>query len=435
MREIKVSVILPVFNPGDGIHKCIDSLIRQTLREIEMIFVDDCGTDGAKEIILEAAASDTRIRLIENPDNMGAGRSRNNGIEEARGEYLSFVDPDDYISFDFLEQLYKKAVQTGADIVKCVYKNVNEDGTSEPEDDQFNLNQRINEGLQRGYPLYSLFTFQHQDGIYRREMILENDVRYASSNISEDTVFLLKACYAAKSFAFAEGGSYYYVVREGSAVRSFSIKRWKGEMISLHDMLQFIEKEHVFTPEGFRYAINHIVPVLDLLKYFEDTQQECGTMQESLRAELESLSYIDEIMDIDVVIDAFLRMETNLSPIPYGWQWRQVPYREYMERVTTWVEFLGSHPEHAEKSKIYLWRVFEEAIVYDGWKYETEYKKSTALKELRNLGHQLPDKRILTDGFISMKLLINYGIDTFSMRKTRFGETVQALAAKARKSR
>ena len=435
MNEIKVSVILPVFNPGDGIHKCIDSLRRQTLREIEMIFVDDCGTDGAKEIILEAAASDTRIRLIENPKNMGAGRSRNNGIEEARGEYLSFIDPDDYVSIDFLEQLYKKAVQTGADIVKGIYKNVNEDGTSEPEDDQFNLNQRINEGLQNGYPLYSLFSFQHQDGIYRREMLIKNDVRYASSNISEDTVFLLKACYAAKGFSFAEGGSYYYVVREGSAVRSFSINRWKGEMISLHDMLQFIEKEHIFTPEGFRYAINHIVPVLDLLKYFEDTQQANKTMQESLRAELKSLSYIDEVMDIDVVIDAFMRMETNLSPIPYGWQWRQVPYREYMERVVAWVEFLGSHPEYAGKSKIYLWRVFEEAIVYDGWIHETEYKKSKALKELRKQANQLPDKRMLTDRFISMKLFIDYGIDTFSLRKTRLGKTVQALAAKVRKGR
>ncbi len=435
MNEIKVSVILPVFNPGDGIHKCIDSLRRQTLREIEMIFVDDCGTDGAKEIILEAAASDTRIRLIENPKNMGAGRSRNNGIEEARGEYLSFIDPDDYVSIDFLEQLYKKAVQTGADIVKGIYKNVQEKGNSESEDDHFNLNQRIKEGIQIGYPLYSLFTFQHQDGIYRREMIIQNDVRYASSNISEDTVFLLKACSAAKGFAFAEGGFYYYVVREGSAVRSFSINRWKGEMISLRDMLQFIEKEHVFTPEGFRYAINHIVPVLDLLKYFEDKHQESCTMQESMRTELERLSYIGELMDIDVVIDAFMRMGTNLSPIPYGWQWRQVPYREYMERVAAWVEFLGVHPEYAGKSKIYLWRVFEEAIVYNGWNREKEYKKSTALKELRKLGNQLPDKRILTNGFIAMKLFIDYGIDTFSLRKTKFGETVQELAAKVRKGR
>lgn len=435
MDEIKVSVIIPVFNPGTGIHRCIDSLRNQTLKEIELIFVDDCGTDGAKEIIRGAAVSDTRVRLIENPENMGAGRSRNRGISESRGMYLAFVDPDDYVSLDFLEKLYEKAQKTGADIVKGRYMNVDEHGVSESEEDLYDLNNKIRQGLEEGYPLYALFTFQHQDAIYRKEMVVNSRAGYAPSNISEDAVFLLKACYAAESFEFAEGAVYYYVVREGSAVRSFSISRWDGEMISLHEMLQFIGEKKIFTPEGFRYAINHIVLLLSLLKYYEDTQAETKALCRGLSDELLSLSYLKEIIDIDVVTDAFVNRNLNLSPIPYGWQWRHVPYREYRDRVVTWVDFLCTCPEYKEKSKIYIWRVFEEAIVYDDWDQETEFNKKDSQKELRDLANRLPDKKILTEGFISMKLFVNYGFNTFDMRKTKFGETVQTLAAKIRKAR
>ena len=104
----KISVIIPVYNAGDGIKKCLDSLEKQTLKEVEFIFIDDCGTDQSMEIIEKAAAVDKRIRIIRNPYNIGAGNSRNVGIENATGEYLSFVDPDDYIEYNFLQLLYKK---------------------------------------------------------------------------------------------------------------------------------------------------------------------------------------------------------------------------------------------------------------------------------------------------------------------------------------
>ena len=106
----KVSVIVPVFNPGPDFDRCLESLRGQTLADIEMIFVDDCGTDGAMEQVRAAAGEDPRIRIIANPENLGPGLSRNAGIEAARGEYISFVDADDHISPDFLELLHDKAV-------------------------------------------------------------------------------------------------------------------------------------------------------------------------------------------------------------------------------------------------------------------------------------------------------------------------------------
>lgn len=118
MGEIAVSVILPVYNPGKGIRKCIESLQRQTLRDIEMIFVDDCGTDGAMGQVKEAAARDSRIKYLINPHNIGSGPSRNRGIEAAEGEYLAFADPDDYLGEDFLELLYTRGCRRAQILLK-----------------------------------------------------------------------------------------------------------------------------------------------------------------------------------------------------------------------------------------------------------------------------------------------------------------------------
>ena len=141
----KVSVIIPVWNPGFGIRKCVESLRGQTLEDIEMIFVDDCGTDGAMDLVRSAAAEDSRVRIITNTENVGAGLSRNAGIEAARGEYLSFVDADDYVDATFLERLYAKAIAGRLDIVKGKISYVKEDGTKA---DHKELNDNIRKGIE-----------------------------------------------------------------------------------------------------------------------------------------------------------------------------------------------------------------------------------------------------------------------------------------------
>jgi glycosyltransferase involved in cell wall biosynthesis len=165
MDNIKISVILPVYNPGAGISKCIASLRNQTLRDIELIFVDDLGDDGSMDRVREAAAEDSRIRVITNPRNMGPGFSRNAGIETSRGEYLSFIDPDDYVADDFYELLYEKAAVEKTDIVKGRICYTLEDGTVIP---RRNMNESIRNGLEKGRPLYAVFCYEHHSAIYKR---------------------------------------------------------------------------------------------------------------------------------------------------------------------------------------------------------------------------------------------------------------------------
>ena len=104
-----ISVILPVYNVEPYIGACIESLKRQSFRDLEFIFVDDCSTDNSVAVIEDFARTDPRVRIIRNTENLGSGPTRNRGIEAAKGEYLSFIDPDDWIAPDFYERLYAKA--------------------------------------------------------------------------------------------------------------------------------------------------------------------------------------------------------------------------------------------------------------------------------------------------------------------------------------
>ena len=121
---IKVSVIVPIYNAERYLKKCIDSILNQSLKEIEVILINDGSTDGSIKIIEEYSKNDSRV-VILNLKNGGPGKARNEGIKIAKGEYLSFVDSDDYIEREFLEKLYKTATHNKVQMVMTNYKDIN----------------------------------------------------------------------------------------------------------------------------------------------------------------------------------------------------------------------------------------------------------------------------------------------------------------------
>ena len=233
----KISVIIPVYRPGDGLRSCIGSLRNQTLSDIEMIFVDDCGGDDAFSIVEAESAEDDRIRIIKNAQNLGAGPSRNRGMEEACGEYLSFVDADDWVAPNFYELLYAQALKTGADIVKGSRSEVGESGN--PADGQSGalLNARIRQSLLAGNPLWRSFTYEHQSAIYRREAVLSSGARYGSSRVGQDVTFLLRYCSSGPSIAFVDKAAYYYAIRAESAVRTASSTKFEHQLQAFGDQV------------------------------------------------------------------------------------------------------------------------------------------------------------------------------------------------------
>ncbi|MDR2066733.1 MAG: glycosyltransferase family 2 protein [Endomicrobium sp.] len=126
MANLKVSVIIPVYNTEEYLKQCLDSVCNQTLKDIEIICINDGSSDGSLSILKEYASKDKRIIVISQ-DNQGAGAARNVGLEVAKGKYVAFVDSDDWVELNMLEKLYPKAEETSADIVLHLYRNFYED--------------------------------------------------------------------------------------------------------------------------------------------------------------------------------------------------------------------------------------------------------------------------------------------------------------------
>lgn len=239
-ERAKVSIVLPVYKVEGYIEKCIKSLQNQTLSELEMIFVDDCGGDDSIHIVEEYAKKDSRIKILYNEENMGAGKSRNKGIDAATGEFLAFVDPDDWVDENFYEVLYNKAKEGNYDIVKGRRVQVTYRENGEIRYKESPVNNRIKSGMTQMQPLYRFFTAEHQTAIFNCDMIHEHKVYNGSSSHSENSVFLLGASYYAKSFCIDGRVAYYYFQREDSSVHVFDYKKFSGELLSFQEQMQFL---------------------------------------------------------------------------------------------------------------------------------------------------------------------------------------------------
>lgn len=121
----KVSVIIPVYNVEKYLSQCLDSLVNQTLSDIEIICIDDGSSDKSFEILQEYANKDSRIKIFKQ-ENQGAAVARNNGLDKATGDYLYFMDSDDYIKLDCLEKLYNKIILENSDICVCQNADMSE---------------------------------------------------------------------------------------------------------------------------------------------------------------------------------------------------------------------------------------------------------------------------------------------------------------------
>ena len=344
----KVSVILPVYNPGPGVEKCIDSLRGQTLKDIEMIFVDDLGTDGSMDKIRAAAAQDARVRILTNEKNLGQGPSRNAGIEAARGEYLSFVDPDDFVAPDFLELLYQRAHGEGLDIVKGSLTKIL-DGKEAPDADAaWRIQRVIRSGLAQGKPLYALFNCHHQSALYRRDMLLDTGVRYGLSRVSQDTTFLLRVCYAARSFALEDGPLYFYVMRPDSAVHVFSPVHLQGHLHAMREQFAFLSQRLADDPCAVDYAYWRVQEMLRLLDYIGEKEKrydEKARLVEETRAEVARLPFRDQMADQHVEVRALLQCGLCLPRMPYTPLGQRRSLSDYQRLVQSWHEAVFAHPE------------------------------------------------------------------------------------------
>lgn len=436
MKKVKVSVILPVFNPGEGIRKCIESLRRQTLKEIEMIFVDDCGSDGAMELVRAAAGEDERIRILENPSNQGAGMSRNRGIEAAEGEYLAFIDPDDFVSEDFFELLYRKAEKLKAEIVKgsCIVLT-EEKGEVKTGP---GLNFYIRRGLSEGTDPAFLFTYEHCTAIYRRSHVMGSGARYGASSYGEDNVFLLRVCCGVRSLELEDRAHYYYVMRSGSSDSTFSPRRMEGELISLREKMDHIAS-HYSEEKGLdRYLVQNFLRGLKVhagCAARSGLEQTAEAYLKELKNIADSLPFAGRIAEKNRTVGAFIKYGADISLDPFGSEWKKDRWADRYGAVRRVVDFICDHPGLSKEYRDHLWKAFDQAVICRELHTEAGLNRRDVWEALKKQADRLPDKRILTDDYAAMKLYIDHGADLFRIRDTAAGKLIKKVLKKIRKDR
>lgn len=213
MIQPKVSVIIPVYNAAKFLDDCVQSLLKQTLKECEFIFVNDGSTDNSLQIVQQYSLKDERIIVIDQ-ENKGISIARNNGIEIATGAYIGFMDNDDFLKEDMFECLYKATIEQDLDIV--VSKTLlGRDGkfidkeALFPTDIVYNssfINSDIIPSLLKVEDLFAVW-----NKIYKRDLVFSNHVRFPSNRaIEEDNMFNIQAFHHSKKVMFIEYGGYYY---------------------------------------------------------------------------------------------------------------------------------------------------------------------------------------------------------------------------------
>ncbi|RAR51148.1 glycosyltransferase family 2 protein [Flavobacterium lacus] len=235
---VKVSVIIPVYNAEKHLTACIDSLLRQTLPELEFIFVNDGSRDTSSQIIASYQATDSRIILV-NQDNQGVSVARNNGIALAQGNYIGFVDADDTIAPDFFEQLYTLAVQHHVDIVVSNFKreqgghiiHVKSSVPAEKVLDKSYINAVL---LPTFIQNSSLNTCWNK--FYKKKLLHHYAITFpVGVALGEDGIFNILAFNNAQNVYFTNYSGYLYKEVDGSATRDLSKKDYFNRALEVYD--------------------------------------------------------------------------------------------------------------------------------------------------------------------------------------------------------
>ncbi|MDE8702815.1 glycosyltransferase family 2 protein [Adlercreutzia equolifaciens] len=197
-----VSVVVPVYNTAPYVRECLDSLINQTLRDIEIICVDDGSTDGSDAILEEYAAVDPRVRVIRQ-QNQYAGVARNNGMAAARGTYIMFCDSDDWMALDALELMSSQAEHDRADICVCGGERFYEGIDLTVTDPSYLNMKRVPEELPFNREsneefIFSFTTIMMYNKMYRRAFLREHQLAYSSRRNGEDVVISALALWKAQ---------------------------------------------------------------------------------------------------------------------------------------------------------------------------------------------------------------------------------------------
>lgn len=242
---MKLSVIVPVYNmAADGkLNFSMDSLINQTIADYEIIAVDDCSTDNSLEILREYEKRyPKKLKVIASPVNKKQGGAKNLGLEAAKGEWIGFMDSDDWITPDYYEKLLKKAEETGADMVGCDYHLTGHHSMEIGKVVHSNKEEQTGILTKEKYKSLILDSGSLVVKIYKRHIIYDYPNRFPEGIFYEDNAIGKSWMLRAKHFEYLQEPLYYYYQHQTSTVHTISQERCQDRMEAAKIMIQEAKK-------------------------------------------------------------------------------------------------------------------------------------------------------------------------------------------------
>ena len=254
-----VSIVMPIYNPGEFLFQSMDSVMNQTFAQIQIVCVNDGSTDGSLTLLREYAKCDRRVLVIDKP-NGGYGHAMNVGMSAATGEYVMILEPDDFMEYNMVEALYSTAKELDCDVVKSNYWSYKgSTGTNEFTDVLFDKTCGIVTSALED-PKVVLIRPCIWTAIYRRQLLVDNAIRFNETPGAayQDTAFAFKVLSSAKRISFLHDAYLHYRIdNEASSVKS------SGKIYNVCDEFAAMES-FICTRRELRA---HLMPILQVLKF------------------------------------------------------------------------------------------------------------------------------------------------------------------------
>lgn len=306
---MKISIIIPVYNCEEYIEKCIESILNQKYKNFEIILINDGSTDNSLNLINEYKQNEPERIIVINQKNAGAGAARNKGIEIASGDYLTFIDSDDYIKNDFLSTLLNYI--NGEDIIVSGYKKTDS-----------NYNVLFSKEPENNY--WSLFKYTtNWANLYKVSFIRENNIRFLDFRIGEDINFSFQCIVYLKTYKIVNYSGYYYFTNEKSItktikkvqkvsslsklLKSLNSIALKANYFDYKSMYYYFLKTSIFN----LYMQRKDLSVKILKKTFLDEYSQINTMESIKNYKKGFVFEKSEELYINIILNAFIFAEKS----------------------------------------------------------------------------------------------------------------------------